>query len=144
MVSVSSFLSEHSNKVGVDLDSPSEFRLLMAYFNARYMFPDKKIRLYTSSGGEGYHIEVYGIKSNLTVRRILGDCDDRIMYSEIRSKNRDNVESFIFGDPQADDVLFTIKSKISMRRVNGMMKQIIRRQNRIEIDEGNLLARRFW
>jgi len=144
MVSISSYLTKHSNKVGVDLDSPTEFELLKSYFNAKNMFPGKKIKLYISSGGEGVHIEVYGVKSNLTIRRILCDCDDRMSYSESRSKNRDNVESFIYGDPEADDILFTIKSKLSMKRVNGMMKQVIRRQNRVEIDEGNLLAKRFW
>lgn len=144
MVNISTFLSEHSNKIGIDLDSPTQFELLKSYFNAKNMFPGKKIRLYISSGGDGVHIEIYGVTSNLTIRRCLGDCADRMSYSELRSKNKDNINSFIYGDPGADDVLFTIKSKLSMRRVNGMMKQVIKRQNRIEIDEGNLLARRFW
>jgi len=144
MVSISSYLSEHSNKVGVDLDSPTEFELLKSYFNAKNMFPGKKIRLYISSGGDGIHIEVCGVKSNLTIRRILGDCMDRMSYSEFRSKNKDNVELFVFGDAPADDVLFTIKSKISMRKVNGKTKDIIRRQNRIEIDEKSIICMRFW
>lgn len=144
MVSISTYLAQHSNKVGVDLDSPSEFELLKSYFNAKYAFPGKKIRLYVSSGGDGIHIEVYGVKSNLTIRRCLGDCVDRMSYSELRSKNKDNVESFVYGDPDADDVLFTIKSKISMRRIDGKMKQVVKRQNRIEIDEKSLICRRFW
>lgn len=144
MVSISSYLAQNSNKVGIDLDSVSEFKLLKSYFNAKNMFPGKKIRLYISSGGEGYHIEIYGVKSNLTIRRCLGDCADRMSYSELRSKNKDNVESFVYGEPQADDVLFAIKSKLSMRRMNGKIKDVIKRQNRIEIDEGNLLAKRFW
>lgn len=143
-MNISSYLSENSNKIGVDLDSPSELRILMTYFNAKYMFPNNKMRLYISSGGDGYHIEVYGVKSNITIRRCLGDCNDRINYSEMRSKNKDNIDSFIYGDPAADDVLFTIKSKLSTRRINGKMKSIIKRQNRIEIDEKSIIARRFW
>lgn len=144
MVSISSYLAKNSNKVGIDLDSPSQLRLLMTYFNAKYMFPNYKVRLYVSSGGEGYHLEVYGVKSNLTIRRTLSDCNDRISYSELRSKNKGNIESFACGIPLADDVLFTIKSKISMRRISGMMKQVIKRQNRVEIDEKSIIARRFW
>ncbi len=138
---VAQFLIDNSNKLGIDLDSVSRLRLLISYFNARYMFPDKKIRVFRSSGGNGYHIEVFGVKSTLRVRRTLGDCQDRMMYSEFRSKNKDNQEEFVIGDPVVDDVLFTVKT---MKYVNRRGENVVKRQMRKQIDERSIIAQDFW
>ena len=139
---VADFLINNTDKLGIDLDSPSELRFLMAYFNTCYMFPDKEIRVFRSSGGDGYHIEVMGVKSVLSVRRTLGDCHDRMIYSEIRSKNKDNQEEFAVGDPVVDDVLFAIKTLKVCNWKTGVER--VYRRARIPIDDKSIIAQRFW
>ena len=87
------------NHIGIDLDSKDQFNLLKTFFNARYMFPDKEIRVYETRSG--YHIEILGVKSNLTARRTLGDDPYRLWFSEERMR--------IFGK-EFDDVLFNVKN----------------------------------
>jgi len=127
---VAQFLIQHSNKVGVDLDSPSQFQLLKTYFNTRYMFPDKEIEIYRSANGEGYHIIVYGVKSTLKVREMLGDCSDRMRYSEKRSGI---IET---GDEVVDDVMFDTKMYHRCR--------ITKMRHRERISEWNLTRAGFW
>ncbi len=139
---VSHFLVKNSNKLGIDLDSPTRLQLLRSYFNAKYMFPDKEIKVFRSSGGDGYHIEIWGVKSTLSIRRTLGDCIDRMMYSEIRSMTKDNKEEFVFDNPYVDDVMFAIKTRKVKRYKTGEV--IVKRQMRIEIDQRSLIAQDFW
>lgn len=139
---VADFLINETYKLGIDLDDPSELRFLMSYFNAKYIFPGNKINVFRSSSGSGYHIEVVGVKSVLSVRRTLGDCHDRIMYSEIRSKNKDNQEEFAFGDPVVDDVLFAIKTLKLSNCKTGIEK--VYRRARVSIDEKSIIAQGFW
>ena len=80
----------------------------MSYFNDKDMFPGKESKGFRSSSCDGYHIEIIGVRSVLSVRRTLGDCHDRMMYSELRSKNENNQEEFDYGDLRVDDVLFAM------------------------------------
>ena len=139
---VSDFLIRNSDKLGIDLDDPSELRFLMSYFNTCYMFPDKEIKVYISSGGSGYHIEVIGVRSRLSVRRTLGDCHDRMMYSETRSKNKDNQEEFAYGDPFVDDVLFAMKT-LKVRNWKTGTERVYRRA-RVPMDAKSVICQGFW
>ena len=137
---VAKFLIENDCKTGIDLDDVSELEFLKTYFNAKYMFPDKEIRVYQSSGGKGYHIEIIGVKSRLSTRRILGDCEGRIKYSILRSSSVHGYDAISVGDPVMDDVMFSCKTKIidyhNLRRVY--------RQQRVAIDERSVICQGFW
>ena len=138
---VAEFLIKSSNRLGIDLDECSELEMLKAYFNTKYMFPDKTVKVFQSSGGDGYHIRVHGVKSRLSIRRTLGDCRMRMEYSEMRSKNKDNKELFVFSDPLVDDVMFSFKTKHVMKDGKIVKTQ---RQKVVEIDEHYIIAQRFW
>jgi len=127
---VARYLIDNSNKIGIDLDSPSQLQLLKTYFNAKHMFPDKKIEIYRSANGEGYHIIIHGVKSTLKVREMLGDCKDRMMYSEKRSGV---IET---GDEIVDDVMFSTKMYHRGR--------ITKMRHRERISEWNLTRAGFW
>lgn len=74
-------------RIGIDKDRPTRLELLMAFFNARDLFPDSKID--TSKTGKGYHIRIYhqsSIEQNIAVRRHLGDDPQRIAFDEVRSR----------------------------------------------------------
>ena len=135
MSKMTEFLINHSNKTGIDLDSPSEFELMKAYFNAKHMFPDKQIKVFISSGGNGYHIEIHGVKSRLSVRRALCDCVGRMDCSESRTRNNINGDEFAVGDPLVDDILFGLKI-INFSNIHKVQK-------RVEISEHYLLAERW-
>lgn len=139
---VADFLINDTDKLGIDLDEPSELRFLMSYFNARYMFPNNEIKVFRSSSGTGYHIEVLGVKSVLSIRRTLGDCHDRMMYSELRSKNKSNQEEFAYGDPFVDDVLFAIKT-LKVRNWKTGVERVYRRA-RVPLDDKSVICQRFW
>jgi len=95
------------NHIGIDLDTKNRLRLLISYFNARHLFPGKDIRVYETK--MGHHLEILGIKSNLIARMILGDCPDRLWFSEERMR--------IF-KRDFDDVLFNIKDGYKREEVN--------------------------
>lgn len=141
---VTDFLIKNGNKLGIDLDEPSEFEFLKSYFNAKYMFTNNEIKVFQSSSGDGYHIVIYGIKSRLSIRRTLCDCHDRMMYSEMRSKDSKNKEEFTIGDPLVDDVLFAFKTAKYKYKRNGKRIKITRRRNRVELDEKSVICKRFW
>lgn len=138
--SVAAFLIDNDNKTGIDLDGVSDFEFLKTYFNAAYMFPDKEIKVYRSSGGHGYHIEIMGVKSLLSVRRTLGDCKDRMMYSILRSRSVYGYDDLAIGDPIVDDVMFSCKTKIVD---NGKLRRVYRQQ-RTEIDHKTAISQGFW
>jgi hypothetical protein len=139
---VAGYLINNTDKLGIDLDEPSELRFLMSYFNAKYMFPDREIKVFRSSSGDGYHIEIIGVRSVLSVRRTLGDCHDRMMYSELRSKNEDNQEEFAYGDPFVDDVLFAMKT-LKVRNWKTGTERVYRRA-RVPLDEKSVICQGFW
>lgn len=139
--SVRSFLINNSNRLGIDLDDASEFEFLKSLYNARYMFPNAEIKVYRSSGGHGYHIEVIGVKSTLTARRTLGDCVGRMEFSEKRSITADTAEEFVIGNPVVDDILFAVKTR-KYRLRNG--REVIRRQVRKPMDYKSILSLPFW
>ena len=139
---VADFLINNTDKLGIDLDEPSELKFLMSYFNARYMFPDNEIKVFRSSSGTGYHIEILGVRSVLSIRRTLGDCHDRMMYSELRSKNKDNQEEFVTGDPFVDDVLFAIKT-LKVRNWKTGAERVYRRA-RVPVDDKSVVCQGFW
>jgi len=142
MGKVAEFLINETDKLGIDLDEPSELQFLTSYFNACYMFPDKEIRVFRSSSGDGYHIEIIGVRSLLSVRRTLGDCHDRMMYSELRSKNKDNQEEFAYGDPYVDDVLFAMKTLKVCNWKTGTER--IYRRARVPVDDKSIICQGFW
>jgi hypothetical protein len=64
-------------RVGVDLDAPSELKLLKTFFNAKY--GNKKVTVKRTR--HGYHIRIYkkhSIRQNFDVRMNLGDDIARI------------------------------------------------------------------
>lgn len=69
--------------LGVDIDHPTGFRLLKSYFNLAYMAAGKPIHVYKTPSG-GFHLEAYGLKTNLDARRLLQDCRGRLFFSELR------------------------------------------------------------
>lgn len=103
-------LIETSNRIGVDIDNTNYFNMLKTYYNAKYMFPDKEVRVYRSSSGNGFHIEVIGVPSTLVPRLTLGDCRNRVGYSVQRSLTSETAEEFAVGNPRLDDILFTTKT----------------------------------
>lgn len=137
---VAEFLINNDSKTGIDLDNVSEFEFLKAYFNAKYMFPGKEIRVYQSSGGSGYHIEIIGVKSRLSVRRTLSDCKDRIKYSILRSSSIYGFDELSIGDPIVDDVMFSCKTKVISR----WDSRYVYRQQRVKIDERSVICQGFW
>jgi len=66
-------------RLTLDLDGPSELRLLMAYFNARRC---GEVELERSPRGHGYHIVVRGIpgEAEHVLRCMLGDDPSRIRF----------------------------------------------------------------
>lgn len=139
--SVRSFLINNSNRLGIDLDDASEFKFLKTYYNAINMFPEADIQVYKSSGGQGYHIEIIGVKSTLTARRILGDCAGRMEFSEKRSKTKENADEFVIGNPAVDDILFAVKTR-KFRLRSG--REVICRQVRKPMDYKSILSLPFW
>jgi len=75
--------------LGIDLDNPSQFELLKAYFNARLL---GGVRLYRTE--HGYHLKV-NVPTSIEHRMGLGDDKRRIYLSELRG---------------GDDVLFDVKN----------------------------------
>jgi len=74
-------------RVTIDLDEPSEFALLKAYFNIKALNGGAEARI--SASGEGYHFIVRGLpisfETSLRLRRLLGDDTTRIMFDEEES-----------------------------------------------------------
>ena len=68
-------------RVTVDLDSPSQLKLLKVYYNLR-RFGDVEIR--RSAGGQGYHLLVYNLSitydDSLKIRAMLGECETRLKF----------------------------------------------------------------
>ena len=136
MGKVVELLKQYNDRLGLDIDNASRIHILRVYFNTRYAFPNKKIRLYRSSNRKGYHIEVEGIKSNLTLRRMLCDCPYRSHFLDIRGFSKEHELEFVTGNPIVDDVLFTAKS-YNVSKENIGLQKILTRE---EIDERNLIA----
>jgi len=71
-------------RVTVDLDSPSELKLLATYFNMKGLNGNINVR--RSAGGEGYHLIVRGLpitfETSLLLRRLFGDDQVRISFDE--------------------------------------------------------------
>ena len=103
-------------KLGIDLDRPSYFRVLMTYFNGRYYYGEPDI--YRTRNG--YHF-VFSVPTSVEAR--LGLCDDkrRLELSELRARV----------DGELDDVTFDLKYDGKWRR-------------REKIDAKSLLADPFW
>ena len=79
--------------LGIDLDNPSEYGLLMRYFNLKAAFGDVSI----IKTKHGYHFIVHGVKSDMDLRYIFGDCPGRLYHSRLRGN---------------DDVMFDVKGKL--------------------------------
>jgi hypothetical protein len=77
-----------ANRIGVDLDRPSELQLLKAYFNAKAFFRHNRVEI--KATGHGFHIRIYrkcpSITKNMDVRRNLGDDPNRLWFDENRKK----------------------------------------------------------
>ena len=74
-----------SRRIGVDLDNPTQLKLLKTFFNASHFFPDSKIEVLET--GHGYHIKVWRnhlLQDNFTVRMCLGDDQMRLEADEFR------------------------------------------------------------
>ena len=69
--------------IGIDIDSHEATTMLVAYLNARYMYPDSPIEVRTTR--KGFHIKIckqVSIQEDIQVRRLLGDDPERLWYSE--------------------------------------------------------------
>ena len=119
MKSIISKIVNEKTDLGVEWDYPSVFKILKAYFNLKWLYPDKRIRVHRSSRGHGIHFEVEGVKNNMEVRRWLGECPGRLRFSEIREN---------------DNVLFHSKKKPSWRKW----------RNREEVDPRSFLSLPFF
>lgn len=137
---VTEFLINNVSRTGIDLDDASELEFLKAYYNAKHMFPDNEVRAYKSSGGDGYHIEIVGVKSRLSIRRTLGDCADRIKYAILRSSTVYGYDELSIGDPIVDDVLFSCKSRVFC----GTKYTRRHTQQRVRLDHKSVIAQGFW
>jgi len=70
-------------RITLDLDRPSELKLLSAYFNLK-RFGDVEVR--KSAGGAGYHLIVRGVpityEDSLRIRAMLRECPMRLRFDE--------------------------------------------------------------
>jgi formate-dependent nitrite reductase cytochrome c552 subunit len=103
-------------KLGVDLDRPSELRLLMTYFNGRWAYG--KPEVYRTNNG--YHF-IFDCSTTSDARLGLLDDRKRLYLSELR----ENLMR------ELDDVLFEWKWDGKWRK-------------REKVDEKSLLAKPFW
>ena len=70
--------------LSIDLDGPSTYNLLREYFKAKLLFPRKKIEVYISNSGKGFHIEIdqeLSIFDNFLIRAHFNDCPMRLRYN---------------------------------------------------------------
>lgn len=67
-------------RITLDLDYPSELRLLMAYFNLRHAFG--QVELERSPTGAGYHLVARGAdrEAEQVFRLMLGDDPERVRF----------------------------------------------------------------
>ena len=66
--------------LAIDIDTRDDFFLLKSFFNALNLFPSAKIECYATR--HGYHVIIYGVRSDLGLRATLGDDPDRIEWAE--------------------------------------------------------------
>lgn len=78
-------VSFRRRRIGIDLDNPSQLKLLIVYYNSHYFFPNVPIEVKETS--RGYHIRIWKqhtVKTNLDVRRNLQDDIGRLSFDENR------------------------------------------------------------
>lgn len=111
---------------GLDFDNPSQLKLLSAYFYLKNRFPNEKIEFSLSPSRRGYHFRLPNLtlpyEEDMELRRVLGDCEGRLLFSETRHE--------LGGD---HEILFHMK-KIKGK---GWVEEIM-------LDEKNLLSLPFW
>lgn len=112
------------NRIGVDLDTHNELKLLKTYFNAKFI--GKDVKVYETL--HGFHVHIFvknNLETNLKVRECLGD-----------DKNRLNFDWFKYrvGMPIKLDVLFSFK--VSFKEGYS--------SHEVEVDEKNILAIPFF
>lgn len=105
------------NEIGIDLDNPSQIRLLRAYLMAKNI-GDVLILRTGLKGDHHYHIRIklnreISLESNIEIRRFLGDDESRLKWDERRLRIP-KLRSWI-------DTVFNLKG-ISMRRRYGKRK----------------------
>lgn len=118
------------DRVSIDLDTKNQVKLLSTYFNMKwlmhYIRDDKTNNGYMEEKetNKGYHIKGYfkyrGPEQNLHIRRMLGDCKNRLEMDERRLKA---------GLDECIETLFTYK------KVNGVVSR--------ETDY-NIMSEQFW
>jgi hypothetical protein len=78
-------------RVTVDLDKCGYLRLLMTYFNARYL-TGREPEIRRSASGRGYHLIVRGLRTTwdgcFVLRRLLGDDGTRVLFDEASVRPR--------------------------------------------------------
>ena len=71
-------------RIGLDLDKPSQLRLLMSYFNLKHLFG--RVHVERSPTGKGYHLLVTGLppdrELNYVIRCWLKDDPNRIRFDQ--------------------------------------------------------------
>ena len=95
------------NYIGIDIDQKKD--LVIAYINAKILFPDAKIDVFKSSSGNGFHIKIWKSVSffdDLCIRCQLFDDAARIAISMRRFIQ--NPEDMYF------DVLFDKKNGVNV------------------------------
>ena len=116
-----SYITKYLSEVkclGIDIDGDNQFKLLKAYFNARWLAEHLGGRVKLTKTGKGYHIKIVGVKTNIHHRCGLEDDKERIWLSELRG-----------GIKHADDVLFDVKWG---------------KRNTEELDDDWILRLPFW
>ena len=83
-------MDDLTDYISVDIDSASHgirnhdpYLMLIAYLNARYMFPNVPIQVKTTR--KGFHIKIKkraSVQEDIEIRRLLGDDSERLWYSE--------------------------------------------------------------
>ena len=73
------------HRIGIDIDTKNQSELLRKYFNSRLISED--IETYETRGGYHFHIRMDSRtkEENLHIRRMIGDCKNRIELDEYRT-----------------------------------------------------------
>ncbi|HDD68945.1 MAG TPA: hypothetical protein ENG61_01130 [Candidatus Korarchaeota archaeon] len=99
--------------IGIDIDSPKVFDLLLIYMRARKLFPHSKIEVFISPSGRGFHLKIWKrctILENIFYRAAVGDDPERLRLSIAKL--------FLNPDEQFFDILFDVKFKKKSRKID--------------------------
>lgn len=106
-------LSQITQHIGVDIDSPSTYDLLFSYLKAKKLFPNTRITVSVSPSGSGFHLIIHkkvSVLENIYYRIMLHDDPWRIILSLKK----------LFLNPQEEyfDIIFDSKWGNESKRID--------------------------